>query len=92
MQVNMGSKDGGFFYSPGSVSIPVGGKVIWINKDQEDHDVQSGLPATCDGTFCSGSIKPGSTYSFAFTAPGTYSYFCLLHPGLMSGTVTVAEE
>jgi plastocyanin len=88
----MGSKDGAFFYSPGSVSIPVGGKVLWVNKDGEDHDVQSGTPATCDGTFCSGTIPPGGSYSFTFHAPGTYQYFCLLHPGLMRGTVTVTDE
>jgi plastocyanin len=91
-QVNIGKNGDGYFYAPGNVSIPVGGKVVWANKDDEDHDVQSGTPVACDGIFCSGTIAPGSAYSFTFTSPGSYPYFCLIHPGLMSGTITITDE
>ncbi|MBC5815162.1 MAG: hypothetical protein GIW97_01340 [Candidatus Eremiobacteraeota bacterium] len=49
--------------------------------------------ATYDGTALrnSGTMPPGASYSLTFTAPGTYTYYCLFHDGVggMIGTVTV---
>ena len=41
-----------------------------------------------DGTFDSGTIGGGETFEYAFDEPGTFAFFCEIHPG-MTGTITV---
>ncbi|MBI2916528.1 MAG: cupredoxin domain-containing protein [Chloroflexi bacterium] len=69
-------------FSPGSLTVAAGKTVVWANTSSLPHTVTAG------GMFDSGMVMPGSTYSYTFSAPGTYSYVCILHPG-MAGSVTV---
>ena len=62
-------------FSPARVSIKVGQTVVWTNNDQRDHDVTAE-----DGSFGSGNLKSGQSYSHTFTAVGTFAYGCSLHP------------
>ena len=40
--------------------------------------------------FDSGTLKKqGASYSFTFSKPGTYSYYCAVHPAQMQGTINV---
>lgn len=72
-------------FTPGALSIVVGGTVTWNNDDGDDpHTVTSD-----DGLFTSDVLEGGATYSHTFDQPGTYPYTCLIHPE-MRGTVTVA--
>lgn len=74
-----------FAFSPSSVSVRAGQTVTWVNQDSATHDVTStGGPAQ----FASGPLAQGQSFSQTFSAPGTYSYFCSIHPQ-MTGTVTV---
>ena len=73
----------GMKYTPASVTIKTGDSVVWTNADQRDHTVVAG-----DGSFSSGNIGPGATFSFAFTKPGKFEYSCSLHPR-MKGVVIV---
>ena len=73
----------GFAYSPSSITINVGDTIVWTNYDSASHTVTSN-----DGTFDSGGISTGSTFSFTFTNAGTFNYFCSPHPN-MTGSVTV---
>jgi plastocyanin len=43
-----------------------------------------------DGSFDSGTVDPGSTFSTAFEQSGTFRYFCQIHP-TMQGTVRVVD-
>lgn len=70
-------------FSPASITVPANTTIKWINKDGAAHTVTSNT-----GSFDSGSIAGGNTYSHQFTAAGTYPYNCSLHSG-MSGTVIV---
>jgi plastocyanin len=81
----------GNWYVPKRTSISVGDTVIWKNEDTEPHSVTSGLGAGIqsvqtnekgkpDGIFDSGLFKSGESWSRAFYNPGTYNYFCTLHP------------
>ena len=69
-------------FSPATLTVSAGRTVVWANTSSLPHTV------TASGAFDSGMLMPGATYSYAFSSPGTYSYTCILHPG-MAGTVTV---
>ncbi len=72
-----------FAYDPDPVTIEAGGKVIWQNMDSAPHT------ATLeDGSFDTGELAEGKLKSESFKTPGTYPYFCEIHPD-MKGTVEV---
>ena len=73
----------GYAFSPSSITINVGDTIVWTNYDSASHTVTSN-----DGTFDSGSISNGNTFSFTFTSAGTFNYYCAPHPS-MTGSVTV---
>jgi plastocyanin len=72
-------------FTPNTITVVLGvnSTVVWTNNDSSPHTVTSD-----GGTFNSGNMAPGQTYSYTFTAPGTYAYHCTYHPW-MTGTVIV---
>jgi len=72
-----------FAFSPASITVPAGTKVTWTNKDSPTHTVSAK-----DGTFDSGNLSTGATFSYTFSQKGTFEYGCKLHPS-MSGKVIV---
>lgn len=70
-------------FSLPTVTVPIGGTVTWVNQDEDVHTVVSTA-----GVFRSPGLDVDETYSYKFTKPGVYQYFCTLHP-LMVGTVVV---
>ncbi|WP_278313257.1 cupredoxin domain-containing protein [Lolliginicoccus levis] len=78
----------GFEYSPASITVSAGDTVTWVFDDgQIPHDVVS--RDSSPEQFRSPTLREDS-WSFTFTEPGEYSYFCSIHPQ-MTGTVTVEE-
>ena len=77
-------------YIPGSVIIQSGDKVKWINSDEEAHTVTSGLEGSADSgkQFDSGLLSANQTFEHTFDKPGTYNYYCSVHP-IMTGLVNV---
>ena len=76
-------------YIPGSVIIQSGDKVKWINSDEEVHTVTSGLGSEDSGKqFDSGLLSANQTFDHTFDKPGTYNYYCSVHP-IMTGLVNV---
>ncbi|MBU6141601.1 cupredoxin domain-containing protein [Patescibacteria group bacterium] len=73
--------DGSF--SPGSVTIKQGDRVIWVNKGTNVHAVTSD-----GGLFQSLILNPGQRYQFTFTVKGTFTYHDSTNTG-MTGTVIV---
>lgn len=73
-----------FAFDPGSVSVDVGGTVSWTNQGAAPHTVTAD-----DGSFDSGQLAPGGSFSFTFNTPGTVSYHCTIHPNMV-GSVTVS--
>lgn len=71
-------------FSPPILNVNSKDVVIWKNIGELEHTV------TCDnGTFDSGILKPGETYTMQFNIPGQYSYHCKLHKGWMKGLIIV---
>lgn len=74
-----------FSYEPDPVVVQVGGKVTWQNEDTAPHTATAD-----DGSFDTGTIEKGKLGSATFKEPGTFTYFCEIHP-TMHGTVEVVE-
>jgi nitrite reductase (NO-forming) len=74
-------------YSPATITVVIGvnNTVVWINNDNAPHTVTS-----TTGAFDSGNMNAGDTFTFTFTSPGMYQYFCSYHPW-MKGTVVVKQ-
>jgi plastocyanin len=77
----------GFAFNPNQPSLTKGATITWTNDDGTTHTVTSGIPGTPSGKF-NQSLDAGKTFSFTFTEPGTYEFFCNIHNS-MRGTVTV---
>jgi plastocyanin len=75
-----------FAYDPDPVRVQTGGKVIWQNMDSAPHTATAD-----DGSFDTGRIEHGKLKSETFKQPGTYTYFCEVHP-TMHGTVEVVAK
>ena len=80
-----GAASYGTGYAPDNITVVVGinNTVIWTNNDNEPHTVTAS-----DGSFNSGNMNPGVTFTYTFTKPGIYTYICTYHPW-MHGYVTV---
>ena len=79
-------------FIPSTVTIDIGGEVVWKNVDTAAHTVTSGILAEGgpDGVFDSGLFVPDTEFSHIFETAGEYPYFCLVHPW-MAGMVIVQE-
>lgn len=76
---------GDYFFSPEALSVDVGATITWTNggEDEDGHTVTAE-----DGSFDSGVLATGASFSHTFAGAGTVAYFCATHPE-MEGTVTV---
>ena len=73
-----------FHFMPALVTVPAGAQVTWTNKDEEPHIVVS-----AGGQFASSpALDTGDSYHTTFAKPGTYTYFCSIHPQMV-GTIIV---
>ena len=72
-----------FTFNPQSLTVKAGTTVTWTNKDDIPHAI-----AAVNKQFKSKALDTDDAYSFTFTTPGTYAYFCSLHPH-MTGTIVV---
>jgi amicyanin len=72
-----------FTFNPQQITVKAGAKVTWTNNDDIPHTVTSKT-----GIFKSKALDTEDKFSFTFTTPGSYSYFCALHPH-MTGSIVV---
>ena len=74
-----------FAFQPGSLEVTTGSTVTWTNTGAAPHTVSAD-----DGSFDSGTLSPGSTFSQTFNTAGTFAYHCNIHPN-MTATIIVGE-
>jgi plastocyanin len=79
------------FNFPDVVEVAVGTTVTWTNLDNTQHSVSSGTPDAPGDLFDSGFFEQDGTFSFTFTEPGDYAYFCMRH-NHMQGIIRVVAE
>lgn len=75
-----------FSFSPKSLTVKPGTVVTWTNRDDIPHNVVS-----TDKKFSSPVLDTDQTFSFSFQEPGSYPYFCKIHP-MMTGTILVTKD
>jgi len=74
-----------FSFGPVALTVPVGTTVTWTNRDDIPHNAVS----TDDPKiFKSKVLDTDEKFSFTFSKPGTYWYFCSIHPK-MTGKIIV---
>ena len=74
-----------FRFGPAVLTVPVGTKVTWTNDDSDPHTVTS---EAAPKLLKSPPLDTGDSFAFTFDKPGTYRYFCSIHPH-MQGVVVV---
>jgi plastocyanin len=72
-----------FSFGSSPVTVSVGTTVTWTNNDVAPHTVTA-----TDGSFSSGNLNPGESFSFTFSTAGTFDYVCSYHPN-MTGSIVV---
>jgi plastocyanin len=78
----------GLEYTPSEITVAPGTTVRWVNQDQADHTVTSDEPG---GPLDSGVLGEGQSFEYTFETPGTFTYFCEIHP-FMTASVTVSSD
>jgi plastocyanin len=68
-------------FSPSTITVNAGSTVTWANSDTVTHTITAD-----DQSFTSGLLKKATSWSQTFATPGTFTYFCEIHP-TMTGTV-----
>jgi plastocyanin len=64
-----------FNFVAADLTVKAGTSVVWTNHDDVEHTVTAS-----DNSFSSSSIPTEGQFSYTFSTPGTYSYFCAIHP------------
>jgi amicyanin len=72
-----------FSFAPKILTVKPGATITWTNRDDIPHNVVS-----TGGSFASPVLDTDQTFTFEFRKPGTYPYFCKIHP-MMTGSVIV---
>jgi plastocyanin len=73
-----------FTFTPASLTVKAGTTVTWTNRD----DIPHGIAASNNEFKKSKALDTDDNFSFTFTTPGTYKYFCYIHPHMV-GTIVV---
>jgi len=72
-----------FIFSPNPITVAASTTVRWTNRDDIPHNIVSD-----DKSFKSKALDTDETFAYTFTKPGTYTYFCSIHPR-MTGKIVV---
>ena len=75
-----------FTFNPQQITVKAGATVTWVNHDDIPHTATSKT-----GVFKSKALDTDDKFSFTFATPGSYPYFCALHPH-MTGTIVVEAK
>jgi plastocyanin len=76
-----------FEFVPAQLTVKAGATVTWTNADDIPHTV-----VATARTFRSKALDTDDKFSFTFTTPGSYEYFCSLHPHMKAMVTVVGRE
>lgn len=64
-------------YKPGNLQVPAGAAITFVNHDSVPHSATAR-----DGSWDTGLLKKSESKTLTFDKPGTYAYYCTLHPAM----------
>jgi plastocyanin len=76
-----------FSFSPADITVPAGTTLTWTNRDDIPHTVVSN-----DQQFKSKALDTDEKFSHTFDKPGTYSYFCSIHPKMVAKVIVEGKK
>jgi plastocyanin len=71
-----------YSFTPADITVAAGTTVTWVNRDDVPHTVRNN-----DGTLKSKALDTDDKFSMTFDKPGTYEYFCSIHPKMTAKVV-----
>ena len=77
-----------FSFTPPTLTVAAGSTVSWTNKDDVPHTVVE----TASQKFKSKALDTDESFSYTFTEPGTYEYFCSVHPKMVAKVIVEAKK
>ncbi len=72
-------------YQPATLQVRVGTTVTWTNQDNVSHSV-----TFRNGMKDSGLFAQGQSFSYTFNTPGTYQYYCTVHPSMVATVIVTS--
>jgi plastocyanin len=69
-------------FSVNVLRVKVGTTVTWTNDDNQMHTVTA-----VDGSFDSGFVEQGNSFSYTFAETGEFEYYCLPHPWMRAKVI-----
>jgi len=75
-----------FSFTPATLTVKAGTTVTWTNQD----DIPHGIGSANNAFPKSKALDTDDSYSFTFATPGTYQFFCYLHPKMV-GSIVVEQ-
>lgn len=76
-----------FIFNPNAITVIAGTTVIWTNHDATPHTVTS-----TSSIFDSGVMDEGENFSYTFQDPGTYDYYCMVHPYMKARVIATSSD
>lgn len=73
-----------YAFAPATITVSAGDTVTWTNHDQAPHDVTT---TSAPVAIKSPTLSTGQSWTYTFTTPGTYSYYCSIHPDMQAKIV-----
>lgn len=73
-----------FAFAPKELTVPAGARIVWTNLDDEPHTIVSAAGAFKP----SQALDTNDSFATVLDKPGTYAYFCGIHP-MMVGKIVV---
>jgi len=72
-----------FSFAPETLTVPAGTTVTWVNQDDVPHNIVSSEGKTLKSPVMDTDEK----FSYTFTKPGTYPYYCGIHPKMTAKVI-----
>jgi plastocyanin len=72
-----------FSFGPQTITVAAGTQITWVNHDDIPHTVVSDDKTT----FKSHALDTDDKFTFTFSKPGTYNYFCSIHPKMTAKVI-----
>lgn len=76
-----------YAFAPASITVNEGDTITWTNQDTAPHTVTTTSgPQSLNSPY----LSKGQSWSYTFSAPGTYEYYCTVHPDMRARVVVRA--